>query len=258
MKKVVSETQIIRKEVALSKNDRLPIAGSGIMMLNTQIKKRLPELSIDERSKLAVDVWSKMSDEEHEDLLSQGLKGWICEPRRKEFSTSFDKLESYVKNHQHRVTFQKSVSLVEVPHSGMFKSVLINLQTDSKLLANNYPISAASRDDMQTIARALAEEVSTLSAEIPESYQSKSKATTDKKERVALVVKKMNNRKERLKAYAAEMSIGDGRTTGEVIRDCIGDIRERNEAVKEQMKPIRVNSVNASFLRRNIEKSSHT
>lgn len=219
----MKETEIDRKEDALIKKHRSPVAGAGIMMLNSQIKKRLPQISIDERSKLAVEVWSKMNSEEHKDLRSEGFKGWICDPRRKEFASGTEPLDAYTKNALHRITFQKSISFVELPPTGKFKTVLLNLQTDSNRKHDNPILSHSSRENLQTISRALAEEVSTLSADIPQIYQGTSMATIDSKERIAAVVKKMQKRSERLRAYAAIPS-KNSRTTGEVIADCINQI----------------------------------
>jgi uncharacterized protein (UPF0335 family) len=229
LRRYLTETEITRKEVTLFKKDRSPIAGAGIMLLNSQIKKRLPQISIDDRSKLAVDVWSKMTDDEREDLRSEGYKGWICDPRRKEITSCPEPLDTYTSNALHRVTFQKSISLVELPPTGQFKTVLLNLQTDSNRTSDNPPISLSSRDNLQTIARAFAEEVSTLSADIPEIYQAASMATIDSKERIAVVVKKMQKRRERLRAYAAESSY-KSRTTGDVIGSCITQIEKDNRS----------------------------
>jgi hypothetical protein len=227
LRRHLKETEITRKEAALFKKDRSPIAGSGIMLLNSQIKKRLPQISIDERSKLAVDVWSKMNNDEREDLRSEGYKGWICDPRRKEITSSTDPLDTYTKNALHRVTFQKPISLVELPPTGQLKTVLLNLQTDSNRISDNPPISHSSRDNLQTIARAFAEEVSMLSTDIPQIYQAASMAAIDSKERIAAVVKKMQKRRGRLRAYAAESS-NKSKTTGEIIRDCIAQIEKDN------------------------------
>lgn len=223
VKRILNESEITRKEDALIKKHRSPIAGAGIMLLNSQIKKRLPQISIDERSKLAVEVWSKMNNDEHKDLRSEGFKGWICDPRRKEIASGPEPLDTYTKNTLHRTTFQKSISLVELPPKGKFMRGLLNLQTDSNRISDNPPLSHSSRENLQTIARAFAEEVSMLSADIPQIYQVKSMATIDSKERIAAVVKKMQKRSERLRAYAA-IPIKNSRTTGEVIDDCINQI----------------------------------
>ena len=223
LKRFLSEAEIARKEAALVKKDKAPVAGAGIMLLNSQIKKKMPHISIDERSKLAVDVWSKMSNDEREGLRSEGYKEWICDPRRKEINSSTEPLDAYTQSRIHRVTFQKSVSLVDIPPQGKMKSVLLNLQTDSNRKGDNQPISHSSRDNLQTMARAFAEEVSTLSTDIPKMYQSKSMANTDNKDRIAVVVKKMQKRRGRLREYAAE-SNKKIRKTGQIIDDCITEI----------------------------------
>jgi hypothetical protein len=57
--------------------------GSGIMFLNSQIKKEYPEMSINERSKKVSEIWLFMNEKEKEKYGLKGNTEWICDPNRK-------------------------------------------------------------------------------------------------------------------------------------------------------------------------------
>ena len=154
--------------------DSSPIAGSGIMSLNCQIKRRMPQLSIDDRSRLVTDIWSNMSKDERTDMMSSGFREWICDPNRKEISTTMDSLDAYSASKLHASTFHTSIPLIQLPKKGVFKSAL--LARDSKSTVRDVAISEAATHAFDMMKRKIAKELSTYSEKPPNIYLKKSRA----------------------------------------------------------------------------------
>ena len=156
--------------------DSSPIAGSGIMSLNCQIKRRMPQLSIDDRSRLVTDTWSNMSKDERTDMMSTGFRQWTCDPYRKEISTITESLDAYSASKLHASTFHTSIPLIQLPKVGAFKSAL--LARDSKSTIRNRTISEAATHAFDNMKRRIAKELSTYSEKPPNIYLKKSRADT--------------------------------------------------------------------------------
>ena len=197
-------THVKRAALIAAENRRVidssPIAGSGIMSLNNQIKRRMPQLSIDDRSRLVTDIWSNMSKDERTDMMSHGFREWICDPHRIEISTTTDSLEAYAKSKLHASTFHTSIPFIQLPKSRVFRSAL--LTRDSKAIKGS-EISEAATGALNTMKRAIAKELSTYSEEPPDIYLKKSKADTIYRDRIRAVADKGKKKRKRLRAYSA-------------------------------------------------------
>ena len=214
-------SHVKRAALIAAENQRVinssPIAGSGIMLLNNQIKSRMPQLSIDDRSRLVTDIWSNMSKDERTDMMSHGFREWICDPHRKEISTATDSLEAYTKSRLHASTFHTSIPFIQLPKSRVFRSAL--LTRDSKAI-KAAEISEAATGALNTMKRAIAEELSTYSEEPPDIYLKKSKADTIYRDRIRVVAEKGKKIRKRLRAYSA---LNSHESPGRVLEKCLKD-----------------------------------
>jgi hypothetical protein len=58
--------------------------GSGIMLLNSQVKTERPDLNIKERSELVTEMWHNLTRKEKNEMNESGASKWICDPARRE------------------------------------------------------------------------------------------------------------------------------------------------------------------------------
>ena len=138
-------------------------------------------MSIDDRSRLVTDIWSKMSKDERTNMMSNGFREWICEPNRIEIGTTTDTLETYTKSQSHASTFHTSIPFIRLPRTGVFRSAL--LAQDSKVAMKAAGISEAATDALVILKRKIVEELSTYSEKPPNIYLKKSRADKIYRER---------------------------------------------------------------------------
>lgn len=197
-----------------------PPAGSGIMLLNCQIKRRLPDLSIDDRSKMVTEIWSTISDEESGYLMSHASRGWICDPHRKEFSTNDILIDSYSRNALHRATLHRTIPFIQLASGGVVRTALLDRPTK-----NDKNMTAAARPTLQIIREVLADEVSKVSEGIPARYL-KSESDTANSGRVRKVVERMDRRRKRLRCFAAKGSRNKDVSNTSNIEKCVAAIKD--------------------------------
>lgn len=176
------------------------LAGTGIMLLNSQIKKRLPDLSIDDRSKMVTEIWSNMSDEETRNLTLHGSRGWICDPHRKEFSIIDTSIDSYSKNILHRTMLHTTIPFLQLVSGGVVRAALLDRPPKS-----DEQRMYAAHEAVHIMREVLSDEVAKVSTDIPAKYLT-SKSDAVNSGRIKKIVERMHRRRKRLRHFAANRS----------------------------------------------------
>ena len=185
------------------------------MLLNSQIKKRLPDLSIDDRSKMVIEIWSNMSDEETRDLTLHGTRGWICDPHRKEFSIIDNSIDSYSKNVLHRTMLHTTIPFIQLVSGGVVRAALLD-----RPMKNDEQKMYAAHETVHVMREVLADEVAKVSADIPARYLT-SKSDAINSGRIKNVIERMHRRRKRLRHFAAKGLRNSGISNKSNIEKCV-------------------------------------
>ena len=204
--------------------------GSGILLLNSQIKKTMPHLSITERAKEVTGIWSKLDKNKRDDMCHRGRSEWICDPDRKEFAAG-----AIADSYEMISMFDSSIPLVQFQDGGHTKRIFIRANGDDGMMGEkNFAKSgisgrpttgsssssssggvheASTHSNLQLMRRVLAEELSHQSSDIPEKYMKGSRNTAE----MITFNESIKKRRKRLRSFAAKGTEGWSGTIEEVF-----------------------------------------
>jgi hypothetical protein len=146
--------------------------GSGIMFLNSQIKKEYPNMSINERSKKVSEIWSFMSEKEKEKYGLKGNTEWICDPNRKQIDECTEPCIIKLKSDEHDEESEScgngfddaAISLLQFPNNVYLKKRFLQPQND---LINKDKESSSTSANLQLLRQVIAQQLSEQSSKIP-------------------------------------------------------------------------------------------
>lgn len=178
--------------------------GTGIMLLNSQIKKQMPELNIPDRSKKVAKIWSEMDQKQRESLRSKAQTEWICDPKRKEYKLGSSSSSVSTKTSS---VFDTSVPFVQFPDQMRTRNLFIypNLHANAERFHRIFgdEDSPSIVSNLQLMRRVLAEELSNQSSDIPLKHQDTSIDSVNKLSRLITANNSMKSRRKRLRDFAA-------------------------------------------------------
>ena len=131
------------------------------MLLNKQIKKEMPYLSIQERSEQVTSIWSGMSKNERDLMRLQGETEWVCNPKRKEKPPNMFSFQDSVGNA--RSILSTSIPFVQFPLGPELELSFAHGTENRDTLKNHTEVITS---NLQILRKVVAEELSHESSEI--------------------------------------------------------------------------------------------
>ena len=144
------------------------VSGAGIMLLNSQLKKEMPDLSMSDRSQKVAKIWSEMDQKQRDSLQFQAKLDWICDPKRKEYRSGNSPCQISTKTSS---VFDTSLPFVHFRSKSRIRNLLLypnfhaNAERSNRMNINEE--SSTMISNLQMMRRILAQKLSDESSSIP-------------------------------------------------------------------------------------------
>ena len=185
------------------------VSGAGIMLLNSQLKKEMPELSISDRSQKVAKIWSEMDQKQRDSLQCKAKSEWICDPKRKEFRSGNSSCTISTKISS---VFDTSLPFVQFRNKSRIRNLFLfpnfhaNAQRCNRICVKEESSSMIS--NLQMMRRVLAQKLSDESSSIPVRRQDNSSDGADRKRAISSANEIRKLRRKRLRNFAGIDSDG--------------------------------------------------